>query len=251
MDEETLDDILDGRLRLFQRKRGYRFSLDALLLAHFISLKAKNKAIDLGTGSGIIPLILAAACGQVQWTGLEIQDELATMAQKSIELNCLEDRIRIVRGDARKIKKHFPEHSFDVVTFNPPYRKINSGRINPDPEKAIARHEIKGSLKHFLHAARYLLKPKGKVFAIYPAPRLSCLISLMRDNSLEPKRMRFVFSDPASEAEFVLVEGRVESGEELKIEAPLIVYDKNKKYTGEMLSVFASLAKAAHACGGG
>jgi tRNA1Val (adenine37-N6)-methyltransferase len=242
MDEETLDEILAGRLRIFQRKRGYRFSVDAILLAHFVSLKSKSKAIDLGTGSGIIPLILAARFPHVAWIGLEIQAELAKLANKSIQLNCLQDHINIVNGDARKIKNIFSAHSFDAVTFNPPYRKINSGRINPDQEKAIARHEVKGSLEDFLQAAKYLLKPAGKVFTIYPAKRLAELVSVFRANSIEPKRMKFVFSDVKSTAGFVLAEGRAGSSEELKIEPSLVIYDQDKRYTYQMNSIFSDLA---------
>lgn len=242
MNEETLDEILAGRLRVFQKKRGYRFSVDAILLAHFICLKSKSKAIDLGTGSGIIPLILATRFPHVAWIGLEIQEQLAELANKSIELNCLQDHINIVHGDARKIKNIFPAHSFDAATFNPPYRKINSGRINPDLEKAIARHEIKGSLKDFLQAAKYLLKPAGRVFTIYPAKRLAELVTLFRANSIEPKRMKFVFSDGKSAAEFVLVEGRSGSREELKIEPSLVIYDQDKRYTSRMNGIFSDLA---------
>lgn len=245
MDEETLDEILNGRLRVFQKKRGYRFSLDAVLLAHFVSLKSKSRAIDLGTGSGIIPLILAVRFPYSFWTGLEVQEQLAGLAVKSIELNRLQNRINIVPGDAREVKNIFPAHSFDAVTFNPPYRKINSGRINPDGEKAIARHEIKGSLKDFLQAAGYLLKPAGKVFTIYPAKRLAELVSCFRANSIEPKRMKFVFSDEKSAAEFVLAEGRKDSREELKIEPPLFIYDKDKKYTRQMNGIFSDLVAAA------
>jgi tRNA1Val (adenine37-N6)-methyltransferase len=249
MDEVTLDEILDGRLRVFQKKRGYRFSVDAILLAHFIFPKSKSKAIDLGTGSGIIPLLSAVRFPQINWIGLEIQEQMAIMAEKSIGLNCLQDRIRIIHGDARKIRNIFPAHSFDVVTFNPPYRKIDSGRINSDPEKAIARHEIKGSLKHFLPAAKYLLKPRGQVFTIYPAKRLAGLIELFRVNSIEPKRMRLVFSDAESDAELVLVEGRAGSLEELKIESPIIIYGEDKKYSQQMNKIFNDLAVAANGDG--
>jgi tRNA1Val (adenine37-N6)-methyltransferase len=242
MDEETLDDILDGRLRVFQKRRGYRFSLDAVLLAHFVSLKAKSNVIDLGTGSGIIPLILVNRFSHVVWTGLEIQDDLAGLAGKSVALNGLQDQISIVHGDARKIKNIFPAHSFDAVTFNPPYRKINSGRINPDQEKAIARHEISGSLKDFLQAAKYLLKPAGKVFTIYPAKRLVELVFLFRANSIEPKRMKFVFSDVNSAAEFVLAEGGSGLHEELTIEPSLFIYDQDKRYTAQINGIFSDLA---------
>ncbi|HPK54243.1 MAG TPA: tRNA1(Val) (adenine(37)-N6)-methyltransferase [Smithellaceae bacterium] len=244
MDEETLDTILDGRLRIFQRKNGYRFSLDAVLLAHFVSLKSKGRAVDLGTGSGVIPLILAARFPQVCWTGLEIQEEMATRAERSIRLNCLQDRIRIVQGDARCIKDILPAHSFDAVIFNPPYRKINSGKINPLAEKAIARHELQGSLDDFLQSAKYLLKPTGRVFTIYPAERLAELVFVFRACDIEPKRMKFVFSDAESLAEFVLAEGRLGSREELKVEPPLIIYGKDRMYTLQMQNIFSCLASA-------
>lgn len=244
MEELTLDEILDGRLRVFQKKRGYRFSLDAILLASFISLKAKSKAIDLGTGSGIIPLILAIHFPHVDWIGLEIQEAMAVSARRNVEINSLEKQIKIITGDAREIKKMFSENSFDSVVFNPPYRRLNSGRINPDQEKAIARHELQGSLEHFMAAAKYLLKPAGRVFTIYPAKRLAELVCLFRVNSIEPKRMRLVFSDSESAAEFVLLEGRSRSGEELVIEAPLFIYDQDKKYTRQMKNIFSGLAAA-------
>jgi len=245
MNEETLDEILNGLVRVFQKKRGYRFSIDALLLAHFVSLQARNKVIDLGTGSGIVPLILAQRFPHTSWTGLEIQTKMAALAGKNVELNGLRERVSIVHGDARKARSIFPAHSFDAVTCNPPYRKINSGRINPSEEKAIARHEIEGSLKDFLQAAKYLLKPGGKFFAVYPAKRLVELVFLFRANSMEPKRMKLVFTNETSNAVFVLAEGRYGSREELKIEPALFIYDADKKYTRQMNNIFSDLAGAA------
>ncbi len=242
MNEETLDEILDGRLRVFQKKNGYRFSLDAILLADFISLSKNSQAIDIGTGSGIIPLILALSYPHSRWVGLEIQEALRVLAQKSVTVNNLDERIKIVQGDARIYKKLFTAHSFDVVTFNPPYRKINSGRVNSQQEKAVARHEIKGSLKDFLPAAKYLLRPAGKVFTIYPAKRLIEMVSLFRGNGIEPKRMKLVFSSAESNAEFVLVEALADGREELKIEPPLYIYDKSRNYTPQMHGIFSELA---------
>ena len=245
MNEETLDEILNGLVRVFQKKRGYRFSIDAILLAHFVSLQARSKVIDLGTGSGIVPLILAHRFPHTAWTGLEIQTKMAELASKNVELNGLQERVTIVHGDARRVRSIFPAHSFDAVTCNPPYRKINSGRINPSEEKAIARHEIEGSLKDFLQAAKYLLKPGGKFFSIYPAKRLVELVSLFRAGSMEPKRMKLVFTNEASDAVFVLAEGRMGSREELKVEPALFIYDQDKRYTGQMNNIFSDLAGAA------
>jgi tRNA1Val (adenine37-N6)-methyltransferase len=241
-EEETLDEILNGRLRVFQKKKGYRFSLDSILLAHFVSLKPRARAIDLGCGNGIIILILAKRFPNIRCAGLEIQENLAALAKKNAQLNDLDDRVEIFSGDARNIKNIFRAHSFDAVIFNPPYRKLNSGRINPHPEKAIARHEINGSLKDFLTAAKYLLKPTGTVSTIYPAKRLVELVYLFRKNDIEPKKMKLVFSDRTSDAEFVLVEGKEGSREELKIDTPLFIYDQNRNYTDEMSGIFNELS---------
>lgn len=242
MDEETLDEILEGRLRIFQTRKGYRFSLDSILLAHFVSLKPGTSAIDLGCGSGIILFILAKRFPNVHCVGLEIQEKLAALAQKNTRLNDLDERVEILSGDASNIKNIFPARSFDAVIFNPPYRKLSSGRINPLEEKAIARHEIKGSLKDFLKAAKYLLKPTGKVFTIYPAKRLVELICLFRESGIEPKKMKLVFSDNSSDAEFMLVEGKKGGREELKIEPSLFIYDPGNNYTDEMSRIFSDLS---------
>ena len=243
MEEETADLILDGSLRIFQKKKGYRFSLDAIILSHFFSSKPKTSNIDLGCGSGIIMLVVARRFPQTTWTGVEIQEALAALAQKNVQLGGMDGRIKILCADARAIKKILPANSFDSVIFNPPYRKLKSGRVNPQLEKAIARHEIKGSLKDFLQAAQYLLKPGGRVFTIYPAKRLVELISLFRMCAIEPKRLKLVFSGYFSEAEFVLAEGRAQSREELKIEQPLYIYDQDKKYTREMSAIFSELSQ--------
>jgi tRNA1Val (adenine37-N6)-methyltransferase len=242
MEEETLDTILNGRLRVLQNKKGYRFSLDSILLAHFVSLKPRTRVIDLGCGNGIIILIAAKRFPHVHCAGLEIQENLAALARKNIQLNGLDGRVEIFSGDARHIKDIFSTRTFDAVIFNPPYRKLNSGRINPYPERAIARHEIKGSLKDFLTAAKYLLKPAGSVFTIYPARRLVELVYLFRNIGIEPKKMRLVFSDNFSEAQFVLVEGKSGSKEQLKIESPLFIYDRDKNYSEEMKGIFKELS---------
>jgi tRNA1Val (adenine37-N6)-methyltransferase len=242
MEEETLDEILNGGLRVFQAKRGYRFSLDSILLTHFVSFKSINRVIDIGCGNGIILLILAKRYPDINLVGLEIQENLAKLARKNAEFNNLGNRIEIISGDARRVKKIFQAHSFDSVIFNPPYRKLNSGRINPLEEKAIARHEIKGSLKDFLNAAKYLLKQSGTVFTIYPAKRLVELIYLFRLSGVEPKKMRLVFSDNNSEAVFIMVEGKKGGREELKIKPSLFIYDQEKNYTGQMSQIFSELS---------
>ena len=239
---ETLDDLLNGSLRILQKRKGYRFSLDALLLAHFIRLKGSGPAVEFGTGSAVIPLILQRRFGRKKIIGIEIQENLADMARRSIRMNAMEDRIEIIAGDVRKIRNICKPRTCPVVFFNPPYRKAVSGRINADTEKALARHEIEGSLSEFLAAARYILKEAGSVFVIYPARRLVELLHRMRLNGIEPKRMRMVHTKACSEGSFVLVEGVKEGGEQLEIMPPLFIYDAKGGYTEEMMALFREIS---------
>ncbi len=225
-DDETLDDILGGRRRILQKAKGYRYSLDALLLARFVSLKGREAICDLGTGSGIIPIILADRWPDVRITGVEIQEELAEMASRSVALGGLASRITVMHGDVRRPEALFAPRSYDVVTANPPYRRQGSGRINPLAEKALARHEILGSAASFLAAAAYALKTGGRVFLIYPASRLVELLTRMRRLRLEPKRLQIVYATKTSGGTFVLVEGIKEGGEELAILPPFSVYEE-------------------------
>jgi tRNA1Val (adenine37-N6)-methyltransferase len=239
---ETVDQILEGKLKIIQKEKGCRFSIDALLLAHFISLKVGDHVLDLGTGGGIVPIILAKkwVCGRI--AGMDIQSDLIDMARRSAILNQVADHVEFVRGDLRQIKTLFDANSFDVVTFNPPYRSIRSGRMNPNPEKAIARHELKATLDDFLQAAAHCLKIKGRVFVIYPAVRAVKLFSRMRTLRLEPKRMAPVYSNPASDGQFVLVEGSKKGNEALKVLSPLFIYEEGSGYTQAMQRIFSDLA---------
>ena len=241
---ETVDDLLGGRLRVFQKEKGYRFSVDSLLLSHFIHLKRNDRVVDLGTGSGIISIVLAYRFKSVKVVGIEIQADLVDMACRSIKLNGLESRIDVRRGDVRKIENILDPQSFDVVVFNPPYRKLNSGRINPHPEKAVARHEIKSSLDDFLRSAKYLLKGTGIAYAIYPARRGAELFFQMRVNKIEPKKVRMVHSNSLSNAEFILVEGMKGGGEELNVMPPLFIYGESEKYSREIINIFEEISNS-------
>ena len=243
MEDETLDEILNGGLRIFQKKKGYRFSMDALLLAHFASLKKRAKFIDIGCGSGVILFIPAKRFPNTTGIGLEIQENFSVLARKNAQINDLDSRVEIVHGNANSVKNIFQERTFDSVVFNPPYRKLNSGRINSVEEKAIARHEIKGSLKDFLNAAKYLLKPAGNVFTIYPAKRLVELVYLFRSTGIEPKRMKLIFSHRHSDAVFSLVEGKKGGREQMKIEPPLFIYEHEKIYSQDMSTIFNDLSR--------
>jgi tRNA1Val (adenine37-N6)-methyltransferase len=239
--EETLDEILGGRLRIIQKKRGYRFSLDALLLAAFVVLRRNDDLIDLGTGSGVVAMILARRFLSGRILGIDIQEELVERAARSAALNGLEGRVAFCRGDVRHPGSFCAPGSFDAAVFNPPYRRISSGRRNPDPEKAVARHEIRGTAKDFLAAADHALREGGRVHAIYPATRMVEIISRMRGCGIEPKRLRVVHSRPGGTGVFVLVEGVKGGGEELLVEPPLHIYGEGG-YSGEMRAIFSELS---------
>jgi tRNA1Val (adenine37-N6)-methyltransferase len=231
---ETVDTILGGRLQILQQAKGYRFSIDAILLAGFLRSGREDRLIDLGTGSGIISLILAAGGQCAYAVGIEIQPELAELAERTVESNGLAGTIRICQGDIREIALLVEERSFDWAVFNPPYRKLRSGRINPDNQKAVARHEIKGTLDDFLKASRYALKTAGRASLIYPASRLVEVITRMRANRIEPKRLQMVHSYRGTGGEFVLLEGVKGGREELEVLKPLVIYEDGGGYTDEV-----------------
>ncbi len=221
--DETLDTFLDGTLQILQGKRGYRFSLDAILLSQFVRILRDEKVIDLGTGNGILPLLLSKTTKAQSFVGVEIQKELAECARKNVTLNHLEDRITVLNRDYRDLKEAFPPCSFDIVLSNPPYRIFRTGRLNSSGEKAIARHEIRGTLDDLIATASYLLRQKGRCFLIFPASRAVDLLAFLRKRGLEPKRLQLVYPFMGADAKFVLAESIKSSGAELRILAPLIL----------------------------
>ena len=235
--EETLDALFQGKLKIIQRKRGYRFSVDAVLLAHFVEIEGSEKIVDLGTGNGVIALILACLHPSVRVVGLELQEEMVKRAQRNADLNRLGEKVKILQGDVCSIKEIFSPRSFDAVVCNPPYRGRASGRINPDPEKRIARHEVQGRLLDFIRAGSYLLQQGGRMALIYPATRMLDLLQTMRGEDIEPKRLRLVHSFEEEMAALVLAEGVKGSGSELKVLPPLVVYTKERNYTPEMKAI--------------
>jgi tRNA1(Val) A37 N6-methylase TrmN6 len=240
---ETLDTLFDGKLRIFQSRTGYRFSLDALLLAHFVTIKRRGKIVDLGTGNGVIPLVLAALHRSATVTGVELQPAMIERARRNVQLNGLETRIQILSGDVRARERLAAPASFDVAVCNPPYRKPGSGRISPNDEKQIARHETQGDLSDFLHTGAFLLRAKGRMATIYPAWRCVDLLSAMREVRIEPKRMRMVHSFAGVEASLVLVEGVKGGRSGVEVPAPLTIYLRGKEYTEEVAAVIAGTRK--------
>jgi len=225
--DETLDTFFNGSLQILQKKGGYRFSIDAVLLSQFIKIRKSEKAIDLGTGCGILPLLLSQTTKAHSFVGVEIQKELVHLAKKNIVLNHLQHRILILHQDFNKLQETFPPGSFDVVFSNPPYRKYLTGRINPILEKAIARHEIKGTLEDLISTASYLLPPKGRCYLIYPASRIVDLLVGLRNKKVEPKRLQLVYPRLDEGAKLILIEAVKSSGVESKILPSLVIQASN------------------------
>jgi tRNA1Val (adenine37-N6)-methyltransferase len=236
--DETLEPFGQGRLWVFQKKQGYRFSLDAVLLAGLTNLRAGERVVDLGAGCGIVSLILASRFPDCSLVGVESQTTLASLAERNVLLNGLTGRVDILAGEMQNLPQHFPPESFDVAVSNPPYRPLGSGRLNPVAERAIARHELNGSLDVVAQTANYLLPSGGRLALIYPAWRLVHLCCLLRSHQLEPKILRFIHSRTGEEAKLVWAEARKGGREELKILPPLMVYQSGGCYTAEMEEIF-------------
>jgi tRNA1Val (adenine37-N6)-methyltransferase len=218
-EDEQIDVFLDGQLKIIQSRHGYRFSIDALLLSDFVSIAPRDMVIDLGAGCGIISLLLARKRLAASILCLELQEELASQAKRNIMLNGFGEYITVLRGDLRNLP--MSSRCADIVVCNPPYRTGKSGRINPDPGKALARHEISLSLLDILAAARTLLRSGGKLALIYPPNRITDLLTAMRSQDLEPKRLQIVYPDPSSHAKLAMIEGRLGGKPGLTILPPI------------------------------
>jgi tRNA1Val (adenine37-N6)-methyltransferase len=236
--EETLDTLFEGRLKILQKKQGYRFSIDSLLLAHFARPDLGDRMIDLGTGCGIIPLILFYRKRAAKIVGVEIQPSLADLARRNAVLNRCSSKFKILEEDLRNLEKRFGRESFDRVLANPPYRKVGSGRINPHSEKAIARHEVQATLEDVLRCAHSLLKDKGRLDMIYPASRAADLMRGLSKYHLEPKLLQFVHSHERDEARLVLVEALKEGHAQVEILPPFFLYDADRNYTPPARELF-------------
>jgi len=230
----TTESLFRGRLKIRQRKKGYRFSIDTAILAHHVDLKGTDTAVDLGAGCGIISIILAHRVPSAHLYGIEIQRDLAELAAANVRLNGMEDRITIVHGDMKHFRSYLRPGGADVVFTNPPYRRFLSGRVCPDRERAVARHEITVSLSDVISVAGKLLRPSGRLFVIYPAERATDLITQMRAFKLEPKRLRLVHSREDSEAELILAEGSKHGKPGVKVSPPLVVHKRDGSYTDEV-----------------
>lgn len=229
----TTHSLFQGQLKVIQKKKGYRFSIDAAILAHHVRLRATDIAVDLGTGCGIIPLILSLKNPSAHIYGIEIQTDLAELASTNVVENQMESRVTIIHADMKDFRAHLTPETADLVFSNPPYHRLLSGRINPEAERAVARHEIKASLLDVVSVAESLLKPSGRFVVVYPAGRVIDLMVNMRTFKLEPKRLRLIHAKQDSEAILAVVEGTKHGNIGLRVDSPFIIYESEGRYTDE------------------
>ena len=237
-DNERIDDLQRNGYQIIQNRDGFCFGMDAVLLSGFAKVKPEEKAIDLGTGTGIIPILLEAKNQGMHYTGLEIQEEVADMAARSVALNHLEDKITIVRGDIKEASRLFGAASFDVVTSNPPYMNDAHGLKNPDLPKAISRHEVLCTLEDVAREAARLLRPGGRFYLVHRPHRLIEIITALKSVGMEPKRMKMVHPFVDKEANMVLIEAVRGGRSMIKVEAPVIVYKEPGVYTDEIYTIY-------------
>lgn len=237
-EHERIDDLQRNGYQIIQNEKTFRFGMDAVLLSGFVKVKPGEKVLDLGTGTGIIPILLEAKTDGEHFTGLEIQDEAADMAARSVALNHLEEKISIVNGDIKEASRIFSAASFDVVTTNPPYMNASHGLKNPNRTKAIARHEVLCSLDDVVREASKVLKPGGRLYMVHRPHRLIEIITSMTQYKLEPKRMKFVHPFLEKEANMVLIEAIKGAKSMIKVEAPIIVYQEQGVYTDEIYEIY-------------
>lgn len=237
-ENERIDDLQRNGYRIIQNPDRFCFGMDAVLLAGFAVAKEGSTVLDMGTGTGILPILMEARTKAAHLTGLEIQEESADMARRSVALNGLEDKITIVTGDIKEAGSLFDAASFDVITCNPPYMIGQHGLVNPEDAKAIARHEILCTLEDVIGQAARLLRPGGNFFMVHRPFRLADIIALLRQYRLEPKRMQFVYPFVDKEPNMVLVEANRGGKPRMKVEKPLIIYKEPGVYMPEIYELY-------------
>ena len=237
----TLDFIRD--IKLYQNKKGYRFSVDALLLYAFVNVKHVTHAVDLGTGSGIIGLLLAKKYKKSRVLLVELQESLYRLAKKNTELNGLDDRVKLIMADIKELRGRLESQSCDLVVSNPPFRKSATGLLSTGEEKAVARHELKIKLPELAEVASYLLKGRGRFSMIFHPDRVLEVVDTLRANRLEPKRIRFVHNDISSGSKIFMIESVRDGRPGLRIEKPLCLYESEGVYTEEVKMMYGDSSK--------
>lgn len=238
LEDESIDDLQLDNLYLIQKKQGFRFGVDAVLLSNFANVKNKHRVVDLCTGTGIIPFLIQGKYKPKEIIGIEIQDDMVEMANRSSKYNELENVVKFVNADLKNLELLKNLGKFDVLTVNPPYKLNNSGIINPHDKLAIARHEILCNLEDVIIAARQLLKDNGRIFMVHRPERLIDIFELMRKHRIEPKRVQMIQPNTNKAPNIVLVEGQRDGGAYLKWETPIYVYNEDGTYTKEINRIY-------------
>ena len=240
MKPHTKDTFFNGRIKVKQDSCGYRFSIDSILLACHAEPRPGDKVVDLGTGCGIIPMILAYREPNLKIFGIELQKELADIASSNVKENLMDSTITIFCKDMKELRNDMISGPVDLVVSNPPYRKAESGRINPDMQRAVARHEITVCLDDITKTVRRVLRTAGRFITIYSAERTTDLLTHLRTSGIEPKSFRMIHSGAKTQAKLILVEGIKGGHPGVKIGPPIIIYDEKGAYTQEVQEMFTS-----------
>ena len=238
LENETIDDLQLDDLYLIQKKEGFKFGVDAVLLSNFANIKKKHRVIDLCTGTGIIPFLAYGKYKPKEIIGIEIQEEMVEMANRSSKYNKTENIVKFINADLKDLDLLKNLGTFDVLTVNPPYKVNNSGILNPNDKLAIARHEILCTLEDVIIAARRLLKDNGRIYMVHRPERLIDIFELMRKYRIEPKRVQMIQPNVNKAPNIVLVEGQRDGGAYLKWEAPIYVYNEDGSYTKEINKIY-------------
>lgn len=238
-ENERIDELELNDFKIIQKNDGFCFGIDSVLLSDFAKeIKKDSKVIDLGTGTGILSILLCAKTDLSKIIGIEIQEDMADMAKRSSMLNNLQDRFEVINMDIKNLHQIFKQNEFDAIIMNPPYMKLNTGKTNVNNKKLISRHEITASLEDFIITSKKLLKDKGNVYIVHRPNRLIDLCYLLRKHHLEPKIIRFVYPKKESQANLVLIKAVKNGGSFLKVMEPLYVYENDGNYTKEILKIY-------------
>ena len=237
-DGERFDDLQRNNYKIIQNPEKFCFGMDAVLLSHFTTLRKRDNVLDLGTGTGILPILLSAKTDAEHFDALEIQEESVDMAKRSVMFNHLEDRISIIHGDIKEASSIFDVASFDAITTNPPYMNNNHGLKNPDMPKAIARHEILCTFDDIARESSRLLKPHGRLYMVHRPFRLAEIINTLNKYRLETKRICLVYPFIDKEPNMVLIEAVKDGNPMVKFEPPIIVYEAPGKYTKQIMKIY-------------
>ena len=236
---ERIDDLEFKNLKIIQNKDGFCFGIDSVLLSDFAkNIKKDSMVLDLGTGTGIIPILLCGKTKLKKVTGIELQEEVAKMAKKSIKLNNLEDKFNVINENILNLNKIYENQTFDVIVSNPPYKKKDTGITNENEKKIISRHEISASLEDFIKISKDLLKDKGELYMVHRPERLVDIFELMRKYKIEPKILKMVYSYKNKEPKLILIKGVKNAKPFLKVESNLYIYEDTGKYTKEILKIY-------------